>query len=75
MSGKEHNCRCRRHKKVKLIPGLERYLEEDMDNHYSQIPWTEEYSGLQSIGSQRAGHDWSNLSHKAHGKFNSFSQD
>ena len=25
-----------------------------------RIPWTEEAGGLQSVGSQRAGHDWSN---------------
>ena len=27
----------------------------------SRIPWTEEPGELQSIGSQRVGHDWSNL--------------
>jgi len=27
------------------------------------IPWTEEPGGLPSIGSQRVGHDWSNLAH------------
>ena len=26
-----------------------------------RIPWTEEHGGLWSIGSQRVGHDWSNL--------------
>ena len=26
-----------------------------------RIPWTEEPGGLQSMGSQREGHDWSNL--------------
>ena len=26
-----------------------------------RVPWTEEPGGLQSIGSQRVGHDWSNL--------------
>ena len=26
-----------------------------------RIPWTEEPAGLQSIGSQRIGHDWSDL--------------
>ena len=26
-----------------------------------RIPWTEEPGGLQSIGSQRIGHDWSDL--------------
>ena len=28
-----------------------------------QSPWTEEPGGLQSTGSHRAGHDWSNLAH------------
>ena len=36
-------------------------LEEGMATHFSilawRIPWTEEPDGLQSIGSQRAGHD------------------
>ena len=27
-----------------------------------KIPWTEEPGGLQSMGWQRVGHDWSNLS-------------
>ena len=29
------------------------------------IPWTQELSGLQSIGLQRVGHDWSDLTHTA----------
>ena len=36
-------------------------LEEEMATHSSilawKIPWTEEPGGLQSIGSQRVGHD------------------
>ena len=36
-------------------------LEEDMATHVSvlawKIPWTEEPGGLQSLGSQRVGHD------------------
>ena len=44
-----------------LIVGLRRSLEEEMATHSSilarRIPWTEEPSGLQSIESQRAGHD------------------
>ena len=36
-------------------------LEEDIATHSSilawRIPWTEEPGGLQSIGSQRVGHD------------------
>ena len=36
-------------------------LEEEMTTHSSplawEIPWTEERGGLQSLGSQRVGHD------------------
>ena len=43
--------------------GGEDPLEEGMATHSSilawRIPWTEEPGGLQSIGSQRVGHDWS----------------
>ena len=42
--------------------GREDALEKDMTTHSSTlaciIPWTEEPSGLQSIESQRVGHDW-----------------
>ena len=41
--------------------GLEDPLEEEMATHSStlawRIPWREEPGGLQSMGSQRAGHD------------------
>ena len=46
-----------------LIPflGWENPLEEGMATHSSilawRIPWTEEPGGLQSMGSQRVGHD------------------
>ena len=50
-----------------LIPGLEHPLEEGMATHPSvlacRIPWTEEPSGLQSMGSHRVGHDWIYLAH------------
>jgi len=40
-------------------------LEEGMATHSSilgwRIPWTEEPGGLQSMGSQRVGHDCSDL--------------
>ena len=43
------------------IPGLGRSLGEGMATHSStlawRIPWTEEPGGLQSMGSQRVGHD------------------
>ena len=41
--------------------GLEDPLEEGMATHSSilawRVPWTEEPGGLQSMGSQRVGHD------------------
>ena len=41
--------------------GLEDPLEKEMATHSSihawKIPWTEEPGGLQSMGSQRVGHD------------------
>ena len=41
--------------------GQEDHLQKEMAAHSSvlawRIPWTEEPGGLQSIGSQRAGHD------------------
>ena len=46
---------------VGSIPGSEGPLEKEMATHFSilawEIPWTEELGGLQSMGSQRAGHD------------------
>ena len=45
--------------------GWEDPLEESMATHSSvltwRIPWTEEHGGLWSIGSQRVGHDESDL--------------
>ena len=45
--------------------GREDPLEEGKATHSSilawRIPWTEEPGGLQSMGSQRARHDWSDL--------------
>ena len=44
--------------------GREDPLEKEMATHSSilawRIPWTEESGGLQSIGSQRVGHERSN---------------
>ena len=41
--------------------GLEDTLKEDMATHSSilawRLPWTEEPGGLQSMGSQRVGHN------------------
>ena len=61
-SGKEPTCQCRRHERFKFDPWVEDPLEKEMATHSSilnwEIPWTEEPSGLQSIGSQRVGHNW-----------------
>ena len=42
--------------------GWEDPMEKEMATHSSilswRIPWTEEPGGLQSMGSQRVGHDW-----------------
>ena len=50
--------------------GWEDPLEEGMATHSSilawRIPWTEEAGGLQSIGSQRVGHDWATKHSTAH---------
>ena len=44
-----------------LVLGLEDPLEEGMATHFSilawKTPWTEEPGRLQSVGSQRVGHD------------------
>ena len=41
--------------------GLEEPLEKEMATHSSvltwRIPWTEEFDGIQSMGSQRVGYD------------------
>ena len=64
-------CQSRRHKRRPLIPGLERSsLEEGMATHSSilawRIPWAGEPGRLQSIGSQKAGHDWGDLACSMH---------
>ena len=61
-NGKEPACQCRRLKEMRIPSlGWEDALEEEMATHSSilawRIPWTEEPGGLQSMGSQRAGHD------------------
>ena len=46
-------------------PGLGRSPEEEMTTHYSilawKVPWTKKPGGLQSMGSQRDGHNSSDL--------------
>ena len=50
-----------------LILGWEDSLEEGVATHSSilawRMPWTEEPGRLQSMGSQRARHDWSDLAY------------
>ena len=52
--------------------GQEDPLEEGMATHSGipawRIPETEEPGGLQSMGSQRVGHDWSDLAHTHAGR-------
>ena len=47
--------------------GREDPLQKEEATHSSilawRMPWTEELGGLQSRGSQRVGHDWSDLAH------------
>ena len=51
---------------VKCLPAMQetcvRPLEEEMTTHSSilawRIPWTEKPGGLQSMGSQKVGHNW-----------------
>ena len=53
-------------------------LEKGMATHSSilawRIPWTAEPDGLQSMGSHRVGHDWSNLVPCCPGKLTSLSR-
>ena len=67
-SGKEPTSQCRRHKRCRLDLLVGNPLEEGMDSleegmasHFSilawRIPWTEEPGELQSMESQRVGHN------------------
>ena len=61
LSDKESTCQCRRCMWVRSLD-QEEPLEKKMATHFSvlawQIPWTEEPSGLQSMGLQEIRHDW-----------------
>ena len=52
---------------VQSLGGEEDPLEKGMATHPSnlawKIPWTEESGRLQSMGSQRVGHDWATNTH------------
>ena len=60
--GKELVCQAGDAGDPDFIPGSGRSPGEGNGNHSSilvwEIPWTEEPGGPQSMGSQRAGHDW-----------------
>ena len=68
-SGKESVCQSRRCKTWVQSLGGKDPLEEGMATQFSilawKIPWTEEPGGLQSIGSHRIGHNWSNFTYLA----------
>ena len=64
VSGKEHNCQCRRCKRRTYDPWVGKIpLEEGTATHSSilawRIPWTEEPGGLQAMGVTRS---WTALS-------------
>ena len=67
-SGKEpSSCQCRRRKKHGLDPWVGKipWRRAWQPTHSSilvwRIPWTQAPGGLQSMGPQRVGHDWSDL--------------
>ena len=66
-SGKESACQCRRLRDWVWSLGWGDPLEKGIATCSSilawRIPWTEESGRLQSTGSQRIGHDWSDLAH------------
>ena len=65
---KNYSGKAGKHKEISVQSvGQEYPLEEGVTTHSSilgwRIPWTEESGGLQSLESQRLGHNWSNLTH------------
>ena len=76
-SGKEPACQCRRHESWVQSLGQKVPLEEDTATHSSmpawRIPWTEEPGRLQSMGSQKVGHDWNDLAHMLYSSVGSLS--
>ena len=67
-SGKESTFRCRRCETEVQSLGAADPLGEERKTPSSilawKILWTEEPGGLQSVGSQRVGHDWARRLHK-----------
>ena len=68
LSGKESACIAGATGDTGSIPGSGRSPGEGMATHSSilawRILWTKEPGGLQSMGSQRVRHDWSDLARK-----------
>ena len=67
--GKEPTCRAGRCKRSGFHPWVGKIpLEEGHGTHSRilswRIPWIEEPDSLQSIGTHRVGHDWSDLAHR-----------
>ena len=65
-SGKEPTCQCRRHKRLGFDPWVRKIpWRREWQPTLVFLPgeslWTEEPGRLQSMGSQRVGHEWSNL--------------
>ena len=65
-SGKESACQCRRCQSCEFYPCVRknpwRRAQQLTPVIFAwRIPWTEEPGGLQSIGSQRVRHNWSDL--------------
>ena len=62
---KEPWCQCRWHETWARFKGQKDPLVQEMATHSSilawRIPWTEEPGRLQSMGSQRVEHSWSDL--------------
>ena len=68
--GKEPACQTQKtSKRLRFDPWSGRSREEGMTTRSSilawRMPWTEEPGGLQSMGSQRVRHDWSDLAQHA----------
>ena len=67
LSDKESACQCQKTQEMQVLSlGQEDPLEEKMATYSSiawEIPWTEEHGRLQSVVSQRVGHDWATNTH------------
>ena len=63
LSGKKSACQCKIRRRHEFDPWIRKItLEKEMAIHSGilgwEIPWREEPGGLQSMGSQRVGHNW-----------------